>query len=118
MEIQRYDIDESKGYPSPVIVPDKLGDYYHADEVDPIIAVLTAENGKIKKCWEYKAVMELEAENEQLREALEKIESMATIETIDIQKIAQAALKQTEPSAFWQDKNGAFHSEQTEGGGE
>jgi len=35
------------------------------------------------------------AERDRLREALDTIEGMATIETVEIQKIAQKALKQT-----------------------
>ena len=38
-----YDIDESKGYPIPVMVEDPLGEYYRQDEVDPVIAALKAE---------------------------------------------------------------------------
>jgi cell division protein FtsB len=41
------------------------------------IATLSAENKKIKKCWEYKATMELEAENERLRNGLDAILPMA-----------------------------------------
>ncbi len=36
----------------------------------------------------------LEAENKRLREALDRIESMATIENTEIQKIAREALKE------------------------
>ena len=39
-------------------------------------------------------VGELEAENQRLREALDRIESMATIENTEIQKIAREALKE------------------------
>ena len=39
-------------------------------------------------------VEELEAENKRLREALDRIESMATIENTEIQKIAREALKE------------------------
>jgi len=125
MELQRYDIDESKGYPAPVIVPDKLGDYYRADEVDSVIAgieasykpvveeraALTAELDRAIEGVSLRTVNEalveenkslensvkcLTAERDKLRDALEKIEGMATIETVEIQKIAQAALKQAE----------------------
>ena len=46
------------------------------------------ENGWTKR------IEELEAENERLREALDRIESMATIENTEIQKIAREALSQ------------------------
>ena len=46
------------------------------------VDALTAERGK------------LEAENKRLREALDRIESMATIENTEIQKIAREALKE------------------------
>lgn len=39
-------------------------------------------------------IKELEAENKRLREALDRIESMATIENTEIQKIAREALKE------------------------
>ena len=39
-------------------------------------------------------IRELEAENQRLREALDRIESMATIENTEIQKIAREALKE------------------------
>ena len=40
--MQLYDIKEDKGYPEPEIVPDELGDYYLAEEVDKQIAALNA----------------------------------------------------------------------------
>ena len=40
--MQLYDIKEDKGYPEPEIVPDELGDYYLAEEVDKEIAALNA----------------------------------------------------------------------------
>ena len=46
------------------------------------------ENGWTKR------IEELEAENKRLREALDRIESMATIENTEIQKIAREALKE------------------------
>ena len=39
-------------------------------------------------------IKELEAENKRLGEALDRIESMATIENTEIQKIAREALKE------------------------
>ena len=39
-------------------------------------------------------IEELEAENKRLREALDRIESMATIENTEIQKIAREAMKE------------------------
>lgn len=44
MTIQRYDIDESKGYPSPEIVPDDLGDYVRESDY----LTLEAELEKVK----------------------------------------------------------------------
>ena len=42
----------------------------------------------------YTEIDRLRAENKRLREALDRIESMATIENTEIQKIAQEALKE------------------------
>jgi molybdopterin converting factor small subunit len=39
-------------------------------------------------------IAKLKAENKRLREALDRIESMATIENTEIQKIAREALKE------------------------
>lgn len=50
--MQLYDIKEDKGYPEPEIVPDELGDYYLAEEVDKQIAALNAELKKYKAFWE------------------------------------------------------------------
>ena len=51
-----YDIDESKGYPVPVIVEDPLGEYYRQDEVDANIAALRTENDALHRtitmCYE------------------------------------------------------------------
>jgi uncharacterized small protein (DUF1192 family) len=48
--MQLYDIKEDKGYPEPEIVPDELGSYYRAEEVDEHIAALTAETANLKCC--------------------------------------------------------------------
>jgi hypothetical protein len=111
-EIQRYDIDESKGYPSPVIVPDKLGDYYLADEVDPIIAALEAaarekeerDQSPICVCEGLESYKEqvatLTTESARYLKALEKIANTRPLwseEAFALRDIAKSALKQTEP---------------------
>ena len=52
------------------------------DELDHIAVTMCKQKNK------------LEAENKRLREALDRIESMATIENTEIQKIAREALKE------------------------
>jgi uncharacterized small protein (DUF1192 family) len=73
--MQLYDIDESKGYPDPVIVPDDLGDYYLATEVDEQIAALTAT---IKAQAEYNT-LEL-ARIAQLQEKVEALQAELKME--------------------------------------
>lgn len=69
--MQLYDIDESKGYPIPVIVPDDLGGYYLADEVDTEIAALKDRLERAVRGRDAK-IKELEAENTALRKALDR----------------------------------------------
>jgi len=117
------------------------------------IAALGARNKELEDMWdavqsmstctvEYendlvranKQIAALTAERDRLREALDTIEGMATIETVEIQKIAQKALKQTEPEKEYDDLTSTIDEQQefergclerlslltkqTEGGGE
>ena len=59
--MQLYDIKEDKGYPEPEIVPDELGDYYLAEEVDKKIAALNAELKKYKAFWEQSRLADRQA---------------------------------------------------------
>jgi len=65
---------------------DRRREYGYSQET---VDALTLERDKLTK-----RVKELEAENQRLREALDRIESMATIENTEIQKIAREALKE------------------------
>jgi septal ring factor EnvC (AmiA/AmiB activator) len=105
----------------------------HKDDYGKQIATLTADvKGLQESISEYyaKELDKTRAENTRLRKALEpliqcknetncikcKLNLNCRLEDSPLTR-AQAAIKQTEPSAFWQDKNGAFHPKQTEGGG-
>ena len=59
--MQLYDIKEDKGYPEPEIVPDELGDYYLAEEVDKQIAALEAQMEKYKAFWEQSRLADRQA---------------------------------------------------------
>ena len=69
--VQRYRPDSDEQERSFEMIPDDGGDYVAHGDYE-----------------------ELEAENRRLRDALDRIESMATIENTEIQKIAREALKE------------------------
>ena len=70
----------------------------------------------IEKCADItkqeQQIAALGAERDRLREALDTIEGMATIETVEIQKIAQKALKQTEPEKEYDDLTSTIDEQQ------
>ena len=70
-----------------------------AERIDELQTELEGYAWEISPAMAEAKMDQLFAENQKYREALEKIESMATIETIEIQKIAQDALKQEEVKA-------------------
>jgi hypothetical protein len=47
--MQKYDIDESRGYPIPIIVPDDLGEHYLVDDVDAKMAEKQSEIDHLKQ---------------------------------------------------------------------
>ena len=76
-------------------VMDSIEEQYE-DKIAALRAELEGHAWEISPAMAEAKMDQLFAENQKYREALEKIESMATIETIEIQKIAQDALKQEE----------------------
>jgi hypothetical protein len=107
--VQRYRPDSDEEGRSFEMIPDDGGDYVAYEDYEE----LEAEVGRLQMMnpcnhtgYEAapcdvcgypdprKLIVKLKEENQRLREALDRIESMATIENTEIQKIAREALKE------------------------
>ena len=85
--VQRYDIDESKGYPSPSIVPDDLGSYVGEEDyaaLEKRCEELVAEN--IRNLEKYIEVQnKLKADNALLRKIVSNLHRNECLNGIDVE---------------------------------